>query len=113
MSLHDPLIAVAQMRDYAREAMTLLAGKSRADLETDRVLSLAVVRLLEILGEAATRVPIEMQQLHPSIPWSYIIGMRNRLIHGYDRVDLDIVWAVVVADLPPLATRLEEITAGR
>lgn len=113
MSPHDPLIAVAQMRDHAREAMTLLAGKSRADLETDRVLSLAVVRLLEILGEAATRVPSEMQQLHPSIPWSYIIGMRNRLIHGYDRVDLDIVWAVVVADLPPLATRLEEITAGR
>jgi len=72
-----------------------------------------VVRLLEILGEAATRVPSEMQQFHPSIPWSYIIGMRNRLIHGYDRVDLDIVWTVVVADLPPLATRLEEITVGR
>jgi uncharacterized protein with HEPN domain len=89
-----------------------LAGKSRADLETDRVLSLAVVRLLEILGEAAGRVPSEVQQVHPSIPWSHIIGMRNRLIHGYDRVDLDIVWSVVVADLPPLVARLEEITAG-
>lgn len=113
MSLHDPLIALRQMRDHAREAMTLVAGKSRAALETDRVLSLAVVRLLEILGEAAGRVPIEMQQRHPSIPWAHIIGMRNRLIHGYDRVDLDIVWAVVVADLPPLVTRLEEITAGQ
>lgn len=69
MSLHDPLIAFKQMRDHAREAMTLLAGKSRVALETDRVLSLAVVRLLEILGEAARRVPSEMQQRHPSIPW--------------------------------------------
>ena len=101
------------MRDHAREAMILLSGKSRADLEADRVLSLAVVRLLEILGEAARRVPSEMQQLHPSIPWSYIIGMRNRLIHGYDRVDLDIVWSVVVADLPSLVAELEGIAAAR
>jgi uncharacterized protein with HEPN domain len=90
MSLHDPLIALKQMRDHAQEALTLLSGKSQADLQTDRVLSLAVVRPLEILGEAARRVPSEVQQVHPSIPWSYIIGMRNRLIHGYDRVDLDI-----------------------
>jgi uncharacterized protein with HEPN domain len=99
------------MRDHAQEAMTLLAGKRRADLETDRVLSLAVVRLLEILGEAARRVPSEIQQVHANIPWSYIIGMRHRLIHGYDRVDLDIVWSVVAADLPTLVARLEEITA--
>jgi uncharacterized protein with HEPN domain len=113
MSLRDPLIALEQMRDHAKEAMNLLASKGRADLETDRVLSLAVVRLLEILGEAARRVPSETQQMHPSIPWSFIIGMRNRLIHGYDRVDLDIVWSVVVDDLPPLVAHLEEITAGR
>jgi uncharacterized protein with HEPN domain len=111
MSRHDPLITLRQMRDHAQEAMTLLAGKSRADLETDRVLSLAVVRLLEILGEAARRVPSEIQQGHPGIPWSYIVGMRNRLIHGYDRVDLDIVWSVVVADLPLLVARIEEIIA--
>ncbi len=113
MSLHDPLIALAQMRDHAQEAMALLAGKSRTNLEADRVLCLAIVRLIEILGEAARRVPSEMQQVYPSIPWSHIIGMRNRLIHGYDRVDLDIVWSVVVADLPPLVARLAEITARR
>jgi uncharacterized protein with HEPN domain len=106
MSLRDPLIALEQMRDHASEAMSLLAGKGRTDLEADRVLSLAVVRLLEILGEAARRVPSETQQMHPSIPWSFIIGMRNRLIHGYDRVDLDIVWSVVVADLPPLVANV-------
>ena len=113
MSLHDPLIAFRQMRDHAQEAMALLAGKSRSELESDRVLSLAVVRLLEILGEATRRVPTEIQQAHPAIPWSYIVGMRNRLIHGYDRVDLDIVWSVVVADRPPLVARLEALTAGR
>ena len=113
MSLHDPLIALKQMRDHAQEALPLLSGKGQSDLQTDRVLSLAVVRLLEILGEAARRVPSEVQQVHPSIPWSYIIGMRNRLIHGYDRVDQDIVWSVIADDLPPLVAQLEEITAGR
>jgi uncharacterized protein with HEPN domain len=112
MSLRDPGVALLQMRDHARELVSLLAGKSRTDLGGDRVLSLAAVRLLEILGEAARRVPPEVQQSHPDIPWSQIIRMRNRLIHGYDRVDLDIVWSVVAADLPPLLARLEAITAG-
>ena len=112
MSLRDPLVALRQMRDHSREAMNLVAGKSRADLYASRLLSLAIVRLLEILGEAAGRVPDDVRQAHPNMPWSQIIGMRNRLIHGYDQVDLDIVWAVVTSDLPTLAAQLDQITAA-
>lgn len=112
MSRHDPLVALRQMRDHAREAMSLVVGQSRADLDANRILSLAIVRLLEILGEAAARVPDDVRQVHANIPWSQIIGMRNRLIHGYDQVDLDIVWAVVALDLPTLVAQLDQITPG-
>jgi len=72
-------------------------------------IELAVTRLLEILGEAANRVSEEKQQQHSDIPWREIIGLRNRLIHGYDSVDLRIVWHVVTNDLPPLIEQLEDI----
>ncbi|NIV30544.1 MAG: DUF86 domain-containing protein, partial [Anaerolineae bacterium] len=69
-------------------------------------------RLLEIVGEAANRVPRGVRARHPEIPWSQIEALRNRLIHGYNAVDLDILWQIVVHDLPPLAAALESILAG-
>ena len=77
------------------------------------MLELALVRLLEIVGEAAARVSHEMQERYDDVPWPAIIGLRNRLIHGYDSVDLDVLWAVVSTDLPALAERLERILASR
>ena len=77
-------------------------GKSRADLDTDRKLNLSLVRLLEVVGEAAGRVPKTEQDRYPAIPWTEIISLRNRLIHGYDQVDFDILWTIVTKDLPPL-----------
>lgn len=96
------------MRDHAREAVTLMQGRSRADLNADRVLSLALVRLLEIVGEAANRLPRDVQDQYPAIPWAEIIGLRNRLIHGYGAIDLDIVYRIITADLPPLIAALDE-----
>ena len=104
-------IPLLHMLDHTREAMVLAQGRTRADLESDRLLELALVRLLEIVGEAAKRVPQGVRALHPDIPWSQIVALRNRLIHGYDAVDLDILWQIVVLDLPPLATALERILA--
>ncbi len=85
-------------------------GKARVDLESDRRLNLALVRWLEIVGEAASRVPKETCALHPEIPWADIVGLRNRLIHGYDAVNFEILWQIVTQDLPPLIDRLERIT---
>ncbi|MEZ5293433.1 MAG: HepT-like ribonuclease domain-containing protein [Vicinamibacterales bacterium] len=96
------------MRDHAAELLALMNGRSRDDLDRDRVLALAVVRLLEIIGEAAARVPVAERTRRPDVPWSAIVGLRNRLIHGYDDVDHDIVWAIVSTDLPKLVSQLGE-----
>ncbi len=75
------------------------------------VLNLALTRLIEIIGEAANRVPAEVQEKYPDLPWMQMIGARNRLIHGYDSVDFDILWAIVIRDLPVVIARLEDILA--
>jgi uncharacterized protein with HEPN domain len=67
------------------------------------------VRLLEIIGEAAGRVPAEEQARRPGVPWPSIVGLRNRLIHGYDTIDDDIVWEIVTTDLPSLTSELSRI----
>lgn len=108
MSRHDSAVSLRHMRDHAQELLTLMHGRSRGDLDSDRVLALAIVRLLEIIGEAAARVRIAERERRPEIPWAAIVGLRNRLIHGYDDVDLDIVWAIVSSDLPTLLMRLNE-----
>jgi uncharacterized protein with HEPN domain len=106
MSRRDPRISLRQMRDHAQEAIELVRGRDRSDLDTDRLLALAIVRLLEIIGEAAGRVPADEQARRSSLPWPAIVGLRNRLIHGYDDVDYDIVWQIVTTDLPLLASEL-------
>jgi uncharacterized protein with HEPN domain len=104
-------IHLRHMLDHGREALALAQGKTRADLDSDRLLELALIRLLEVVGEAASRVPDEECALYPEIPWPQIIGLRNRLIHGYDAVDLDILWQIIQVDLPPLVSVLETILA--
>ncbi len=108
MSKHDTLIRLQDMLDHAREAVLLSQGKSRSALN-DRVFSLALVRLLEIIGEAANRIPSDVQNRHPEVPWPEIVGLRNRLIHGYGSIDLDIVWSIIANDLPPLVNALQEM----
>ena len=112
MSERSRTTALRHMLDHAREAVALANGKSRADLDTERLLNLALVRLLEIVGEAAGRVPKELCALHPAVPWPPIISLRNRLIHGYDSVDFDILWQIITNDLPPLIPTLEAIIAS-
>ncbi len=100
------------MLDAARKAVAFTQGRARADLDADEVLALALVRLLEILGEAAKGVSADCRRKHPRIPWKHIAGTRDRLIHGYFDVDLDVVWAIISSDLPPLIAELEELIRG-
>lgn len=109
MTRHDDRIRLRQMLDHAGEAMALVQGRRLEDLARDRVLELALTRLVEIIGEAATRIGEETRQLFPAIPWPQIIGMRNRLIHGYDQVDLQVLWNTITEDLPPLVQALKEL----
>lgn len=109
MSVRDDLITLRQMLDHARQARAMARGRQRSDLETDYMLQLALTRLVEITGEAASRVSTGTREAHPEIPWSSIVGMRNRLIHGYDVVDLDLLWNTIELDLPPLIDQMEAI----
>ncbi len=104
-------IRLRHMLDHAREAFCLIREKSRTDIEADRVLQLALVRLLEILGEAGARVSEETRSRCADIPWLAIIGLRNRLIHGYDAIDFGILWQILSADLPALIPALERALA--
>lgn len=95
------------MWDAASKAISFMHNKSRKDLTNNEQLSLALVRLIEIIGEAASKVTTEAQNRHPSIPWRKIIGTRNNLIHGYDNVNLDVLWQIVSVDLPSLSITLK------
>ena len=109
MSRRDDADSLRDMLDAAKEAASFVRGKGRMDLDEDRKLVLAIVHLVEIIGEAAGNVSKEFQAAHTEIPWAIIVGMRNRLAHAYFDVDLDRVWDTVQHDLPPLIAQLEKI----
>jgi len=109
MSRHDDNLSMRNMLDHAREAVEMAQGRTLGDLAIDRMLQLALIRLVEILGEAATRVSLKVRQQQTAIPWTEIIGLRNKLIHGYDAVDLNILGDIIQEDLPPLIEKLEQI----
>ncbi len=109
MSKRDPEISLRQILDHASEAVAITKGKTRTDLDQDRLLNLALTRLIEIIGEAASRVPEDFQVNYPNLPWLQMIGARNRLIHGYDSVDFDILWSIVKKDLPELIDQVKSI----
>ncbi|MBN2394724.1 MAG: DUF86 domain-containing protein [Anaerolineae bacterium] len=109
MSRHEPMVRVHYMLDHAREAVEMVHHRSRVDLDMDRMLNLALVRLMEIVGEAAVRMPEAFRSRYPQIPWRDVADLRNRLIHGYDTVDFDILWTIIQEDLPPLIEQLETI----
>lgn len=97
------------MLDAATEALSFAKGKSRADLNTDRMLVLSLIKAIEIIGEAANKVSAEVKTKYTSIPWLDIIGMRNRLIHAYFEINLDILWTTITEDVPSLVAELEKI----
>lgn len=97
------------MLEAARKAMELLGDRTAAQLKADEVRALALTHLLEILGEAAKGVSTQFTSAHPQIPWAKMAATRDRLIHGYFSVDLDIVWEIVSHDLPPVVKALEAV----
>jgi len=112
MSKTEDAVRLRHMLDAARKAVEFTKHCKRTDLDRDEKLALSVVRLLEILGEAAKNVSSQCQTEYPTIPWRQIAGTRDRLIHGYFDVDLDIVWKIVSTDIPPLIVQLEKALSG-
>ena len=111
MSQHDLSVRLQHMLDASREAAALWPGGAARNTG-DRTLRLALIRLLEVVGEAASRIPMEFRDEHPEIPWFGVVGLRNRLIHGYDDIDYDIVWQILADDIPSPIAALQEAING-
>jgi uncharacterized protein with HEPN domain len=108
MSRRDDNLRLQDMLTAARDACTFAAGKAVDDLSREKQLTLALLKCVEIIGEAAARVGGDTRAKHPSLPWNDMIGMRNRLVHTYFDIDISLLWTTITDDLPPLIQKLEE-----
>ena len=105
----DDNIFIKHILDSAEKISAFIESKSRSDLDNDEKLALAIVRLLEIIGEAANSLSKEYQSKHPEVPWRKLIAMSNRLIHGYFDINYDIVWNTIRIDIPLIIQILKSI----
>lgn len=103
----DDTARLGHLHDAARKAVTFAAGRSRDDLDSDEMLTLALTKLVEIVGEAAKQVTPGTRAMYPAVPWSDAARTRDRLVHHYFDVDLDILWQTVTVDLRAVLGALE------
>jgi uncharacterized protein with HEPN domain len=103
----DDLIRLRHLRDAAQKAITFSVGKTRASLDDDELLRLALTKLVEIVGEAAKQITDDTRRERPTVPWTAAARMRDRLVHHYFDIDLDVLWATIQHDLPDLIDRLD------
>ncbi len=116
MSRHDPAVTLRQIAEAAEKARTICEGKTFATLMADWQATFAFERALEIVGEAVKRLPLELREKYPAVPWRLVAGMRDRLSHGYDDVRHEVLWDTVQRDVPILletvAQMLRDLAAG-
>jgi uncharacterized protein with HEPN domain len=105
-------VRLRHMEEAAEAVLAFVAGRQRVDLDADRMLLFALVRAIEIIGEAASKVSDEVRVAYPEIPWKPIIGMRNRLIHAYFEIDADILWVAATLEIPALLARLQALAGN-
>lgn len=109
MQLNDDPTRLRHILEAAQEAIGYTEGVSFEAFQGNRLLQHAIVRCLEIVGEASARLSTELRSSNPHIPWTDIIGMRNRIVHAYHDIDVDIIWQTAVDDLPRLIPEIEAI----
>ena len=109
MSIQDDKTRIKHMFDAAQKAISFVNNRTFQNLENDEMLALALVKLIEIVGEAASRVSKDYQVKHPEIPWSAMVGIRNRLVHAYFDINLKILWQTTQEDLPLLIEELNKL----
>jgi len=102
-------VRIKHMIDASEAIFHFIQNRRRDDLDNDLMLFSAIIRQLEILGEAATGLSQDFKEQNSFIPWSKIIGMRNRLIHAYFDVDADIVWQAITVEVPNILPQLEKL----
>ncbi|MCY3863863.1 MAG: DUF86 domain-containing protein [Chloroflexi bacterium] len=106
-------LRLLDMRDAAEDAISIAGGYSRAEIEKIRMLQLALVKAVEIIGEAANHVSEDTRALAPDIDWGDIVGMRNNLVHAYWKINYDALWDVITYQLPPLISELHRLIEAK
>jgi uncharacterized protein with HEPN domain len=106
-------VRILHMIEATETVLNFITGRQRADFNSDRMLLFAVVRAIEVIGEAAGRVSEATRGAAADIPWSLIVSMRNRLIHAYFDVDNDVVWKAATEELPALLPKLRGLAGER
>lgn len=109
----DDAVRLNHMIGYCELALGFVVGQQRHQLDSNKMLELAVVRAIEIVGEAASKISAEAQAKHPDIPWRAIIGMRNRLVHAYFDINTEVVWQTITVELPALLPKLQAIAVNQ
>jgi uncharacterized protein with HEPN domain len=110
--LREDRIRLTHMVESAKRAVPIASGLTAASLAADEVRMLAVVKSIEVIGEASTKVGEPTQRRLPAIDWQGVRRMRNRLTHGYDTIDPARVWDALSIDVPPLIAELERALAS-
>jgi uncharacterized protein with HEPN domain len=106
--MEKDLQSLFDMLNSAKLLMGYIEEKTKDDLLGDRLLQDGVIRRLTIIGEASVRVSTKTQQSLPNVPWRVIRGMRNRLVHEYDDLNISIIWDTIIASVPNLISELEK-----
>ncbi len=106
MTLREPHLLIRDMIDHAQEAIDMLGERSLDEMVANRAMTLALTRLVEVVGEAARQIPPEHREPIDDVPWHQVIGMRHRLVHAYRDIDTRILWQTITEELPPLIATL-------
>lgn len=109
MPKRDPDLLVQDMLEAMQKIEIYIAGLDYPKFLRDEKTTDAVVRNLEVLGEAARQLPDDFTLRNPDVPWNQIAGLRNRIVHDYFGLDLEIIWRIIQHDLPPLVIRLKKL----
>jgi uncharacterized protein with HEPN domain len=109
MSQRDDGFYIGQMLEYAKAIERRVAQSSREEFDRNEDVQSRLITLLQYMGEAARHVSRSITDAHPEIEWKEIIGMRHRLVHGYDRINLDKVWSTATIDIPSLVANLKNL----
>jgi len=109
MNLNKNVVRLNHMLEAAEKILQFISSRERKDLDKDEMFLLAILKLIEIIGEAASKISFEIKKQNPDVPWQAIINVRNRLIHGYFDINHDILWGIATTDIPPLIENLKRI----
>ncbi|MBE7557562.1 DUF86 domain-containing protein [bacterium] len=112
MSRRDDSVLLNDMFVAAKQATKAAAAKGQGDLYEDPVWALGLVKCIEIIGEASSRLSAQLREKHPEVSWPAIMSMRNRMVHAYSDIKYEVVWSTITQELPPFVQAIEKILSA-